>query len=100
MKESDADLRIQIDALIRDEIQDNINDYVEAQEETEKGGLGFVGKEDESELKVNIPRAEVDKILKEYKKIKKGRKSNLAQVKRMGLVDKHGRQLNGSSEDS
>ena len=51
-------------------------------------------------MKVNIPRSEVDKILKEYKKIKKGRKSNLAQVKRMGLVDKHGRQLNGSSEDS
>ena len=47
-------LRDQITELIRDEIQDVINDYVDAQEETKKAGLGFVGKEDEKELKVNI----------------------------------------------
>ena len=93
MKERDADLRIQIDALIRDEIQENINQYVESQEDSQKGGLGFVQKEDESELKVNIPTSEVDKILKEYKKIKKRRKSNLFQAKKLGLVDKHGREL-------
>ena len=93
MKESDADLRIQIDSLIRDEIQENINQYVESHEDSEKGGLGFVQKEDESELKVNIPTSEVDKILKEYKKIKKRQKSNLFQAKKLGLVDKHCRQL-------
>ena len=47
-------LRDQINELIRDEIQDVINDYVDAQDETQKAGLGFVGKEDEKELKVNI----------------------------------------------
>ena len=38
-------LRDQINDLIRDEIQDVINDYVDAQEETQKAGLGFVGKD-------------------------------------------------------
>ena len=32
-------------------------------------------------------------IQKEYKKIKKREKSNLSQVKKLGLVDKHGRPL-------
>ena len=50
-------LRDQINELIRDEIQDVINDYVDAQEETQKAGLGFVGKEDEKELKVNIRKS-------------------------------------------
>ena len=45
-------------------------------------------------MKVNIPQSEVDKLLKEYKKIKKRqKKSNLHQVKKMGLVDKHGKPL-------
>ena len=96
MKQSDEVLRAQINELIRDEIQDNINEYVEAQDETKKSGLGFVGKEDEGELKVNIPLSEVDKILKEYKKIKRKKKSNFSQIKKMGLVDKHGRPLNES----
>jgi len=86
-------LRDQINDLIRDEIQDVINDYVDAQEETEKSGLGFVGKEDEKELKVNINQSEVDKLIKEYKKIKKREKSNLGQVKKLGLVDKDGNPL-------
>ena len=93
MKESDDDLRIQIDALIRDEIQDNINDYVDRKEESAKGGLGFANEIHQDVLTVNIPSAEVEKILKEYKKIKKSRKSNLGQVKKLGLVDKHGRPL-------
>ena len=46
-------------------------------------------------LKVKISNAEIDKIIKEYKKIKKREKSNLSQVKKLGLVDKHGRPLNG-----
>ena len=94
MKEDDI-LRNQIDAIIRDEIQDVVNDYVDEGKAGEGlSGLGFVKKEDENELKVNIPQDEIDKLIKEYKKIKKRqKKSNLHQVKQMGLVDKHGRQL-------
>ena len=95
MKESDDDLRIQIDALIRDEIQDNINQYVDSQKDSKEGGLGFVGNEGEEQLQVNIPQSEVEKILKEYKRIKKSQKSNLSQVKKLDLVDKSGRPLDG-----
>ena len=90
MNNEDDILRAQINALIRDEIQENINDYVDGLEETEKAGLGFVKKEDEKELKVNISKTEVDKLIKEYKKIKKYRKSNLFQAK---LLDKHGKPM-------
>jgi len=93
MKQNDDNIRSQINELIRDEIQDNINDYLDAQEETKKTGLGFVSKEDESELKVNIPESEVDKILRDYKKIKRSQKSNLSQIKKLGLLDKNGRPL-------
>ena len=94
MKEDDI-LRNQIDAIIRDEIQDVVNDYVDEGKAGEGlSGLGFVKKEDENELKVNKPQDEIDKLIKEYKKIKKRqKKSNLHQVKQMGLVDKHGQQL-------
>tara|TARA_Y100001970_G_C14002856_1_gene734319 strand:+ start:129 stop:419 length:291 start_codon:yes stop_codon:yes gene_type:complete len=93
MNEDDI-IRAQIHELIRDEIQEGINDYVDQKEESEKSGLGFVEKEDEDELKVNISNTEVERLLKEYKKIKKRqKKSNLHQVKQMGLVDKNGRQL-------
>ena len=34
MKETDDEIRIQIDALIRDEIQDNINQYVDSQKDS------------------------------------------------------------------
>ena len=90
---NDEELRAQIDELIRDEIQDGINEYLDNQEESEKSGLGFVGKEDEDELKVNISNVEVDKLIKEYKKIKKRQRSNLHQIK---LLDQHGRSLDGS----
>ena len=94
MKNEDDLLRAQINELIRAEIQEGINDYVDQKEESKKSGLGFVEKEDEDELKVNISYAEVERLLKEYKKIKKQqKKSNLHQVKQMGLVDKNGRQL-------
>ena len=83
----DEELRAQINALIRDEIQEGINDYVDAKEESEeKSGLGFVDDKD-GELKVNISNAEVDRLIKEYKKIKKRQKSNLNQVR---LLDKFG----------
>ena len=89
MKNEDL-LRDEINQLIRAEIQEGINDYVDQMEVVEKGGLGFVGKDDEKELKVKVPVSEVDKIIKEYKKIKKREKSNLNTVK---LLDRHGRQM-------
>lgn len=84
-------LRNQINSLIRDEIQEVINDYVDDQEHTKKSGLGFV--ENEDELKVSVSQKEIDKIIKEYKRIKKSEKSNLSHIKKLGLVDKHGRPL-------
>ena len=89
-------LRAQIEAIIRGEIQVGINDYLEEKDtkSSEDNSLGFVEKkEEEKELKVNIPKDEVDKLIKEYKKIKKFRKSNLGQVKKLGLLDKHGNPL-------
>ena len=85
----DEELRSQINELIRDEIQEGINDYIETQEESEKTGLGSVSNKDEK-LKVNIPHAEVDKLIKKYKRIKKKQKSNLYQAK---LLDRHGKPL-------
>ena len=82
----DEELRAQINTLIRDEIQEGINDYIDTKEESEKSGLGFVDNKDE-ELKVNVSNAEVDKLIKEYKKIKKRQKSNLNQIR---LLDKFG----------
>ncbi len=90
---SDEFLKEQINALIRDEIQEVINDYVDSEDEVKKSGLGFVPKEDEKELKVNISNEEVNKLIKEYKKIKKREKSNFSQIKRLGLVDKNGKPL-------
>ena len=86
-------LREQINALIRDEIQEVINDYVDSEESTKESGLGFVSKEQENELKVNISNKEIDNIIKKYKKIKKSERSNLSHVKKLGLVDKHGNPL-------
>lgn len=83
----DEELREQINSLIRGEIQEVINDYVDEKESQvfsmEQTGLGFVEKEDEKELKVNISNNEIDKLIKEYKKIKKGQKSNLGQIRKM-----------------
>jgi len=86
-------LRNQINSLIRDEIQEVINDYVDGQEQQSKSGLGFVQSEDDKELKINVSKKEIEKIIKQYKKIKKGEKSNLSHIKKLGLVDKHGRPL-------
>jgi|TARA_Y100000015_G_scaffold34353_1_gene34634 VIT1/CCC1 family predicted Fe2+/Mn2+ transporter len=90
---SDELLKAQINALIRDEIQEVINDYVDSEEQVKTSGLGFVPKEEEKELKVNISNDEVNKLIKEYKKIKRSEKSNLSQIKKLGLVDKHGNPL-------
>ena len=94
----DKDLETQISDIIEGEIQNGINEYIEQQDEVGKerpeAGLGFVKSQDEAkELKVKIYQDEVDKIIKEYKRIKKFKKSNLGQVQNLGLVDKHGKPL-------
>jgi len=86
-------LRDQINSLIRDEIQEVINDYVDTQDESKKSGLGFVPTEEEKELKVNVSNREIDKIIKKYKKIKKSERSNLSHIKKLGLLDKNGNPL-------
>ena len=80
------ELRDQINEIIEADIQLKINDYIE-----KNGNKGFKGEE----LKVNIPKSEVDKIIEEYKRIKKAEKSNLGAVKKMDLLDKNGRLLDG-----
>ena len=90
----DEELKSQINDIIEGEIQNGINDYLEAQGEKDDSGVGFVGDED-AKLNVKVFKDEVDKLIKEYKKIKKFKKSNLGQVKKLGLVDKHGRSLGG-----
>ena len=88
----DEELRAQINELIKGEIQEGINDYIDSKEESEKTGLGFVQSEDE-QLKVNISNKEVDRLIKEYKKIKKRQKSNLNQIR---LLDKFGNPIQKS----
>ena len=88
------EIRNQINDIIEGEIQLGINDYLEEKQEKEKQqGMGFVTSEDAKQLKVKVSNAEIDKIMKQYKKIKKKEKSNISQIKRMGLVDKNGRPL-------
>tara|TARA_B100001248_G_scaffold72142_1_gene51104 strand:- start:37 stop:312 length:276 start_codon:yes stop_codon:yes gene_type:complete len=87
-------LRNQINDIIEGEIQLGINEFLEEKQKQETDqGLGFVNSEEAKQLKVKVFKEEVDKIMKQYKKIKKKEKSNLSQVKRLGLVDKNGRPL-------
>ena len=88
----DEELKSQINDIIEGEIQNGINDYIEAQEGKEDSGVGFVSDEDKK-LNVKVYKDAVDKLIKEYKQIKKHKKSNLGQVQKMGLVDKHGKPL-------
>ena len=82
---SNAD--INAERIIIEELSKLKKNYSILSEET-----GFVQNQDE-QLKVNIPNAEVDKLIKQYKKIKKRQKSNLGQVKKLGLLDKNGNPL-------
>ena len=66
---------------------------IEGEEESKKSGIGFVKTDEQKELKVNVSQNEIDKIIKEYKLIKKSQRSNLTQIKKLGLVDKHGNPL-------
>ena len=88
----DEELKAQINDIIEGEIQNGINEYLESQEGKDDSGVGFVSDE-AKELNVKVYKDQVDKLIKEYKQIKKFRKSNLGQVKKPGLVDKHGRPL-------
>ena len=81
MKPSDEDHKKAVDMLIRQEIQENINDYVDTKDTTKKGGLGFV---EEDELMVSVSQKEIEKIIKQYKKLKKSEKSNLSHIKKLG----------------
>ena len=90
----DEELKAQINDIIEGEIQNGINDYLKSQEGKEDSGVGFVSDE-AKELNVKVYKDAVDKLIKEYKQIKKFKKSNLGQVQKMGLVDKHGRPLDG-----
>ena len=88
----DEELKAQINDIIEGEIQNGINDYLEAQDGTDDSGVGLVSDE-AKELNVKVYKDAVDKLIKEYKQIKKYKKSNLGQVQKMGLVDKHGKPL-------
>ena len=93
---NEEQLRNQINDIIEGELQLGINEFLEEKQRKESDqGLGFVTSEEAKELKVKVFKDEVDKIMKQYKKIKKKQKSNISQVKKLGLVDKHGRPLNG-----
>ena len=81
MKPSDEDLKKAVDILIRQEIQETINNYVDSKDETEKGGLGFI---EDDELKLSVSQKEIDKIIKKYKKLKKSERSNLSAIKKLG----------------
>ena len=76
------DLRQQIKDIVEADIQIALNDYIE-----KEGAQGVKGQK----LNAKMNKSEVDKIIKEYKRIKKEEKSNLGAVKKMGLVDKNGR---------
>jgi len=80
---NEENLREQINQLIRNEIQENINEFVDMKEEERKSGLGFIGTDDNKDLTVKIPNKEIDKIIKEYKKIKKYQKSSLFEIKKL-----------------
>ena len=79
----DENLKDQINQLIRNEIQENINDFIDMKDEERRSGLGFVSADDNNDLTVKIPNSEIDKIIKEYKKIKKYQKSSLFEIKKL-----------------
>ena len=77
------ELKSQINDIIEADIQLGINDYIEQE------GKGCKGQE----LNVKVSQSEVDKIIKEYNRIKKQQKSNINQIKKLDLLDKNGNPL-------
>ena len=59
----DEELKAQISDIIEGEIQNGINDYLEAQEDKEDSGVGFVSDEDKK-LNVKVYQDQVDKLIK------------------------------------
>jgi len=104
-KDNDELLRAQINALIHDEIQEGINDYLDDKEadkeKTDQTGLGFASGDDEEggQLNVKVSVSEVDKILKEYKRIKRQERSAFGEIKKLGLVDKSGQPLESKKKE-
>ena len=104
-KDNEELLRAQINALIHDEIQEGINDYLDAKEadkeKTDQTGLGFASGDDEEggQLNVKVSVSEVDKILKEYKRIKRQERSAFGEIKKLGLVDKSGQPLESKKKE-
>ena len=76
------EIRDQINDIIEGEIQNNINEYLESEKSKEESGLGFANNQG-SQLNVKVSNAEIDKIVKKYKKIQKYRKSSLFAVQSM-----------------
>ena len=66
----DEVIKAQINALIRDEIQEGINDWIDDKEQSEESGLGFAQKtvgEDGDELKVNQSSCKgITELLRNY----------------------------------
>jgi hypothetical protein len=93
-KDNDELLRAQINDIIEADIQNGINDYLEDKESKKDSGVGFADPDaGADQLNVKVSQNEIDKILKEYKRIKKAEKSNLGEVKKLGLTDQFGKQL-------
>mgnify|MGYP005686774661 CR=1 FL=1 len=88
------ELRNQINDIIEGEIQLGINEFLEEKQRKESDqGLGFVTSEEAKKLKVKVFKDEVDKIMKQYKKIKKKEKSNISQVRKLCIVNLFDKQL-------
>ena len=69
---NEEQLRKQINDIIEGELQLGINEFLEEKQRKESDqGLGFVTSEEAKKLKVKVFKDEVDKIMKQYKKIKK-----------------------------
>ena len=78
---NEEQLRNQINDIIEGELQLGINEFLEEKQRKESDqGLGFVTSEEAKKLKVKVFKDEVDKIMKQYKKIKKKSKVTRAIV--------------------
>ena len=96
------EIRDQINDIIEGEIQNNINEYLESEKSKEESGLGFANQG--SQLNVKVQKAEIDKIIKKYKKIQKYRKSSLFAVQSMDetedMISKMVDELTNDKSDS
>ena len=98
-KDNDELLRAQINALIHDEIQEGINDYLDDKEANKNKArkLDLV-------LLVQMMKKEVNLMLryvylKKIKRIKKQERSAFGEIKKLGLVDKNGQPLENKKEE-